>query len=60
MSAFSAHSNQATNLFISGLDEVIDPVVVRYRPAARNRGGVTDLIRDAGLRDVLFFESCKV
>ena len=35
MSTLSALSNRPTNLFVSGLDDVIDPVVVVYdRPVA--------------------------
>jgi len=52
--------DRATGLFISGLDESIDPVVVRYRPVAINGVGVVDLIRDAGLNSASVFDGCEV
>jgi len=60
MSIRSSPSDRATDLFIGGLDQVIDPVVVRYRSVARNGGDVADLICDAGLFDVSVFDGCAV
>ena len=60
MSSRSQPLDRATDLFISGLDEVIDPVVVRYRPVSRDGVGVVDLICDTGLKGVSVFDGWNV
>jgi len=52
MSTLSARFNQATDLFISGLNDVIDPVdVIDNRRVGDDRGCVAVLVDDACLRD---------
>ena len=60
MSTRSPPVDRATDLLISGLDKVIDPVVVRYRSIPINGVGVGDLIRDAGLNGTSVFDCCEV
>jgi len=60
MSTRSPPFDRATDLFISGLDKVIDPVVVRYRSIPINGAGVADLIRDVSLKGTSVFDAREV
>ena len=61
MSTLSVRSNRATYLFISGLDDVIDPVVVVDDRVVGNDGvDVAVLCYDACLRCELFFDGWKL
>lgn len=52
MNRILARLNDATDLFIGGLNNILNPVVVGYdRPIAHNRGGVAVVIDDACPRD---------
>ena len=53
ISAISARSNQATDLLISSIDDIVDPVVIDVvddRPFGNDRGVISVLIDDARLR----------
>ena len=61
MNIILARLNDTTNLFIGGLNDILNPVVVVYgRPVAHNRGGVAVVIDDASLADRPLCEGQRV
>ena len=61
MSILPARSNRDTNLFISGLDDVIDQGrIVNDRTVGNNGVDVASMIGHACLRCEPFVDACKV
>jgi len=61
MSRILARFAEATNLFVAGLNDVLNPVVVGHdRSVAHNRGGIAVVTDDACIQSGTLFEGCKV